>query len=118
MPTASVTCPACSLRETFDRLAPARSLIEDHREATGYEADWRLGRVSPGVERAGDEAGVCGRPSCTSDSPLSRIGGEADSDLHPLEPLILCVTADTVVLERAESLGGDGRGYSGHGGVE
>jgi hypothetical protein len=71
--SATVTCPSCALHETFDRLAAARSLIEDHREETGHEAVWEVGRLSPGVERAGDEAGVCGRPACGTDSPLSQV---------------------------------------------
>jgi hypothetical protein len=70
---ATVTCPDCALHESFERLAAARSLIDSHREETDHEAVWELKRLSPGVERAGDEAGVCGRPSCASDSPLSRI---------------------------------------------
>ncbi|MFC5368734.1 DUF7542 family protein [Salinirubrum litoreum] len=70
---ATVTCPDCALHETFDRLAAARSLIETHREETDHEAIWELGRLSSGVERAGDEAGVCGRPECATDSPLSDV---------------------------------------------
>jgi hypothetical protein len=67
----TVTCPSCDLRRTFDGLGSARSFIEDHRTETGHEADWELPQLSAGVERAGDEAGVCGRPGCTdTDSPL------------------------------------------------
>jgi hypothetical protein len=69
----TVTCPDCALHETFDRLAPARSLIESHREETSYEAVWEVGSLSPGVERAGDDAGVCGRSECATDSPLSQV---------------------------------------------
>jgi hypothetical protein len=68
---ATVTCTECERTETFDRLARARSFIETHRTETGHEATWELHRLAPGVERAGDDAGVCGRPGCTSeDSPL------------------------------------------------
>lgn len=76
---AAVSCPDCPLYETFERLADARSLIESHREATGHEAVWELGRLSPGVVRAGEEAGVCGRPECGSDSVLSRVGDDTES---------------------------------------
>ncbi|MFC4451538.1 DUF7542 family protein [Halorussus aquaticus] len=70
---ATVTCPDCDFRETFERLRTARSRIEDHRTETGHEAEWELHRLDSGVERAGDEAGVCGRPECTDeDSPLFR----------------------------------------------
>jgi hypothetical protein len=70
---ATVTCPDCDLRETFDRLATARAAIESHRVETGHEARWELHRLSPGVERAGREAGVCGRTACTTrESPLHR----------------------------------------------
>jgi hypothetical protein len=70
-PRATVTCPDCEFTAVFERLPAARSAVETHREETGHEADWELGRLSPGVERAGDEAGVCGRPECTTaDSPL------------------------------------------------
>ncbi|RLM53293.1 hypothetical protein DVK02_13955 [Halobellus sp. Atlit-31R] len=70
---ATVTCPECDLTETFDKLATARSFIESHRSETGHDPTWELHRLAPGVERAGDEAGVCGRPSCTTeDSPLYR----------------------------------------------
>jgi hypothetical protein len=68
---ATVTCPECDLRETFEKLAAARGVIETHRSETGHEATWELHRLSSGVERAGDEAGVCGPESCpTTDSPL------------------------------------------------
>ncbi|WP_115863093.1 DUF7542 family protein [Halorussus litoreus] len=70
---ATVTCPDCDLEETFEKLAAARSRIESHRVETGHEPTWELGRLDSGVERAGDEAGVCGRPACTDpDSPLLR----------------------------------------------
>lgn len=68
---ATVTCPECDLDETFTKLATARERIEDHRTETGHEATWKLHELSAGVERAGDDAGVCGRPGCTNpDSPL------------------------------------------------
>ncbi|GAB7095097.1 hypothetical protein JCM30237_22500 [Halolamina litorea] len=68
---ATVTCPDCGLERAFDSLGDARAFIEDHRTETGHEATWQLGRLAAGVERAGDEAGVCGSPDCTdTDSPL------------------------------------------------
>jgi hypothetical protein len=68
---ATVTCPECDRRETFDELAAARSFIETHCDETGHEATWRLHRLDAGVERAGREAGVCGRSERTAeDSPL------------------------------------------------
>ena len=68
---ATVTCPECGRRETFDNLGRARSFIERHRDETGHDATWDLHRLDAGVERAGREAGVCGRPECTTrDSPL------------------------------------------------
>ncbi|ELZ85505.1 hypothetical protein C453_06808 [Haloferax elongans ATCC BAA-1513] len=59
-PRATVHCPDCGLEETFEKLAAARKRIEDHREETGHDPDWKLGRFAPGVKRMGDEAGVCG----------------------------------------------------------
>lgn len=68
---ATVTCSACDRTETFEKLGAARAFIERHREETGHEATWELHRLSPGVERAGADAGVCGSPECTNDdSPL------------------------------------------------
>jgi hypothetical protein len=61
---ATVSCPDCDLDEEFQKLAAARECIEDHRAETGHEAVWELERLSAGVERAGDEAGVCGREGC------------------------------------------------------
>jgi hypothetical protein len=67
----TVSCPACDRTETFEKLGPARAFIETHRTETGHEATWELPSLAAGVERAGDEAGVCGRPECTTtDSPL------------------------------------------------
>lgn len=66
-----VSCPACEDSAAFDTLGEARSFIETHRTETGHEATWELPDFDSGVQRAGDEAGVCGRPECTSsDSPL------------------------------------------------
>lgn len=68
---ATVSCPDCDRSETFQKLAAARAAIETHRAETGHEATWEIHRLSAGVERAGAEAGVCGRPECsTADSPL------------------------------------------------
>ena len=58
---ATVRCPDCDLEETFEKLQPARVRIETHRAETGHDPRWDLDSMSSGVERAGDEAGVCGR---------------------------------------------------------
>jgi len=66
-----VTCPACDLRETFDSLGAAREAVEKHRVETGHDPTWELPQLAAGVQRAGDEAGVCGIPGRTdADSPL------------------------------------------------
>ncbi|WP_058365199.1 DUF7542 family protein [Haloparvum sedimenti] len=68
----TLTCPGCDLRERFETLRPARERVEDHRRETGHEPDWEIGRLSPGVERAGADAGVCGVPGTSNaDSPLA-----------------------------------------------
>ncbi|WP_128478688.1 DUF7542 family protein [Halorussus pelagicus] len=70
---ATVTCPDCDLDESFGNLGAARERIETHRRETGHEAVWELSALSAGVERAGDEAGVCGRSDCgDEESPLFR----------------------------------------------
>lgn len=61
-PRAVVRCPDCDLVETFEKLQPARERIDSHRAETGHEPYWELGRLSPGVERAGAAAGICGVP--------------------------------------------------------
>lgn len=67
----TVTCGDCELSESFDSLGAAREFVEDHRAETGHDPTWRLPSLADGVERAGDEAGVCGRPGCTdAESPL------------------------------------------------
>jgi len=54
-------------------LGAAREAVERHRVETGHEPTWTIGSLDAGVERAGDEAGVCGRPDCTdTSSPLYR----------------------------------------------
>jgi hypothetical protein len=58
---ATVRCPDCGLTETFEKLQSARTCIEAHRVETGHDPDWELGELSPGVQRAGAAAGVCGR---------------------------------------------------------
>ncbi|MFB6160959.1 MAG: hypothetical protein ABEJ61_07250 [Haloferacaceae archaeon] len=60
-PRATVRCRDCDLTEAFEKLQPARTRIEAHREERGHDPYWELGELSPGVQRAGDEAGVCGR---------------------------------------------------------
>ncbi|WP_435116413.1 DUF7542 family protein [Halolamina sp. C58] len=67
----TVTCDDCALAETFDSLGAARAFVEEHRTETGHDPTWELPSLASGVERAGDEAGVCGRPDCTdTESPL------------------------------------------------
>jgi len=67
----TVFCPACDRTETFEKLGTAREFIETHRTETGHEATWELPSLASGVERAGADAGVCGRPECTTtESPL------------------------------------------------
>lgn len=69
----TVTCPDCDLRERFEGLGAARERVEAHRREAGHEPDWEIGRLSAGVERAGADAGVCGRPACANaNSPLVR----------------------------------------------
>ncbi|MFW5934322.1 MAG: DUF7542 family protein [Halolamina sp.] len=69
----TVTCGDCGLAEAFDSLGAAREFIEEHRVETGHDPTWEFGALAAGVERAGDEAGVCGSPGCTdTDSPLYR----------------------------------------------
>lgn len=67
----TVTCSDCSFESDFDRLSAARVALADHEETTGHTADWTIVSLSAGVERAGNEAGVCGIPgSSAADSPL------------------------------------------------
>ena len=69
----TVTCADCSFETTFSRLPAARVALADHERATGHTVDWTIGSLSAGVERAGEEAGVCGIPgSSADDSPLVR----------------------------------------------
>lgn len=58
---ATVLCPDCDLRETFEKLQSARERLEAHRLETGHDTYWELGEMSSGVERAGDAAGGCGQ---------------------------------------------------------
>ncbi|WP_042663207.1 hypothetical protein [Haloferax sp. ATB1] len=60
IPRATVSCPTCGLEERFSKLADARLRIEEHRAETGHDPTWELGRFAPGVEKMGDDAGVCG----------------------------------------------------------
>ncbi|MFC7137582.1 DUF7542 family protein [Halobaculum litoreum] len=72
MPTAAtVRCTDCAYEESFDSLRHARTAMTDHERETGHVADWAIGRLAAGVERAGDDAGVCGRDGCANaDTPL------------------------------------------------
>jgi hypothetical protein len=63
---------SCGFEAAFDRLRDAREALDVHEDA-GHDPDWRIAKVAAGVERAGADAGVCGRPECTDeDSPLYR----------------------------------------------
>ncbi len=69
----TVACTECSFERAFDRLSEARVALATHEKETGHATDWRIDRLSPGVEKAGDDAGICGRPEYTNtDSPLVR----------------------------------------------
>jgi len=63
---ATVTC-GCGYEEGFDRLRDARSAVADHRAETGHDPAWEIHEVAAGVEQAGADAGVCGRPECTNE---------------------------------------------------
>ncbi|GGL71979.1 DUF7542 family protein [Halocalculus aciditolerans] len=70
MPTrVTVTCPDCEFEAAFSKLRDARECVDDH-ERDGHDPDWRIDRLTAGVERAGDDAGVCGGDDCNPDSPL------------------------------------------------
>lgn len=71
--TATVTCGDCEYEASFDRLGDARVALEAHRTETGHDPAWEVESVAAGVERAGEDAGLCGRPECTNEeSPLYR----------------------------------------------
>jgi len=72
MPTdVLVRCDDCQYRETFESLRAARTALDDHEREADHSADWYIGGLSEGVERAGADAGVCGRDGCENpDSPL------------------------------------------------
>jgi hypothetical protein len=63
---ALVVCADCDLRESFDKLGPARACIERHRRETGHDPRWELGPLDDGVVRAGAAAGGCAR--CESEA--------------------------------------------------
>mgnify|MGYP006295518437 CR=1 FL=1 len=69
--TVRVRCADCEYEGAFDSLRRARTALDDHERAAGHTVEWDIDRLSPGVERAGDDAGVCGREGCANpDSPL------------------------------------------------
>lgn len=79
--TVLVRCADCAYEETFDSLGRARTALDDHERATSHAVDWEIGGLAPGVERAGDDAGVCGREGCANpDSPLLDHDPSAASD--------------------------------------
>ncbi|ARS90886.1 DUF7542 family protein [Natrarchaeobaculum aegyptiacum] len=66
-----IECRGCAYRESFSRLGRARVALADHESETGHVVDWEIERVAAGVERAGEDAGVCGIPGCENPgSPL------------------------------------------------
>jgi hypothetical protein len=63
---------SCGFEAGFDRLRDAREALAVHEDAD-HHPNWRIEKVAGGVERAGADAGVCGRPECTNErSPLYR----------------------------------------------
>ena len=58
---------SCGFEAGFDRLRDAREALATHEDA-GHDPDWDIEKVAGGVERAGADAGVCGRPECTNES--------------------------------------------------
>ncbi|SNR52773.1 DUF7542 family protein [Halorubrum vacuolatum] len=58
----TVDCADCGFDVTYRRLREARVGLARHEAETGHAVDWRIERLSAGVERAGDAAGVCGIP--------------------------------------------------------
>ncbi|OTF02900.1 hypothetical protein [Halorubrum sp. SD612] len=79
--TVRVRCTDCAYEESFDSLRRARTALDEHERATGHAVDWEIGGLAPGVERAGDDAGVCGREGCANpDSPLLDHDPSAGSD--------------------------------------
>lgn len=57
---------SCGFEAGFDRLRDAREALATH-EGAGHDADWHIEKVADGVELAGADAGVCGRPECTNE---------------------------------------------------
>lgn len=75
--TVRVDCSACSYSETYASLRVARTDLDAHERETGHTVEWEIERLSAGVERAGDDAGVCGRDGCVNpNSPLVHGGGD------------------------------------------
>ncbi|MFC7095805.1 DUF7542 family protein [Halobaculum marinum] len=74
-----VRCRDCDLAETYDSLRRARTAVADHERTAGHLVDWDIERLAAGVERAGDDAGVCGRDGCENpDSPLLDFGSDTE----------------------------------------
>ncbi|MFC5277600.1 hypothetical protein ACFPM1_02280 [Halorubrum rubrum] len=82
-----VRCADCRFEATHDRLRSARETLADHETDTGHAVEWRIESLAPGVERAGADAGVCGRPARTdADSPLVADSPPADPNDDPDAP--------------------------------
>ncbi|WP_424015992.1 DUF7542 family protein [Halorubrum xinjiangense] len=79
--TVRVRCTDCAYEDSFASLRRARTALDDHERTTSHAVDWEIGGLAPGVERAGDDAGVCGREGCENpDSPLLDRDPSAASD--------------------------------------
>ena len=75
-----VTCADCEYGETFDGLRHGREATVAHASETGHDADFEIRQLAAGVERAGADAGVCGRPDCANaDSPLVNHNHDSES---------------------------------------
>ncbi|SEO90624.1 hypothetical protein SAMN04487948_10775 [Halogranum amylolyticum] len=61
-----IECRDCTFRDSFANLGRARVALADHESETGHGVDWQINRVADGVERAGDDAGICGVSGCTN----------------------------------------------------
>lgn len=67
----AVRCLDCEFREEYSKLPEARSALDAHESETDHTVNWQIEKLSSGVERAGADAGVCGRSGCVNeDSPL------------------------------------------------
>ncbi|NUE03972.1 hypothetical protein HUB97_15940 [Halorubraceae archaeon YAN] len=69
----TVTCSECEYESVFQKLSDARVELAAHETETGHVVDWSIEKLSAGVEKAGDDAGVCGIPGLENPkTPLIR----------------------------------------------